>query len=545
MLEARPSREADAVLATTGPIGGRSGRGDEREVREVAVEPGGPRPLVRRGTSPLRRSSVRASGDLGGRPYARRMRILVFLLVLALGAVVVAVLRANQRRAEARRRAELEPVKKLAFEDITALGVELQDLDLELAGRELDAGAQRRLPAGPGRLRGRQDRRRPDHAARRHQAHHRDPRGRPLRDGLRARARRGPPAADPTPAVLLRPAARPLGGRRDLRAARRYAARRPGLRARRRAGPRRRRARRPQGDGRLPAGALLAGRTGLPPLRHGLLRRVRADGLDVHGPDVRRLRRHRRGHRRAGRGHRRRRRRDVRGHRRPRSTASTSSDSGPGSAAPPASSTSRAATRSRSARWATGSWGGSTASHWTDEAAAQLRDAGRAREHPPVQVLQALAVADDLHPRDVEHVARGALEVHQHLAAAARLVGRQVGEVGVPARHQVGHERQGPRLERHAEHQQVVAPVDVVARVIGPAALAHGAVDAADAAAQRLLARWLQRAHGAVGVEGVRRRVRPARRGVPLGVDPARRRGRTTPWMSRACAHRVAPQAAR
>ena len=71
------------------------------------------------------------------------MRILVFLVVLALGAaVVVAVLRANQRRAEERTRAELEPVKKLAFEDITALGVELQDLDLELAGRALDAGAQ-------------------------------------------------------------------------------------------------------------------------------------------------------------------------------------------------------------------------------------------------------------------------------------------------------------------------------------------------------------------------------------------------------------------
>ena len=71
------------------------------------------------------------------------MRILVFLVVLAIGAaVVVAVLRANQRRAEERKRAELEPVKKLAFEDVTALGVELQDLDLELAGRELDTGAQ-------------------------------------------------------------------------------------------------------------------------------------------------------------------------------------------------------------------------------------------------------------------------------------------------------------------------------------------------------------------------------------------------------------------
>ena len=32
-------------------------------------------------------------------------------------------------------------MKKLAFEDVTALGVELQDLDADLAGRELDRGA--------------------------------------------------------------------------------------------------------------------------------------------------------------------------------------------------------------------------------------------------------------------------------------------------------------------------------------------------------------------------------------------------------------------
>jgi hypothetical protein len=37
--------------------------------------------------------------------------------------------------------ARLEPVKKLAFEDVTALGVALQDLDTELAGRSLDEGA--------------------------------------------------------------------------------------------------------------------------------------------------------------------------------------------------------------------------------------------------------------------------------------------------------------------------------------------------------------------------------------------------------------------
>ncbi len=68
---------------------------------------------------------------------------LVFLLFLvAIVVAVVAAVRANQRRALARQEAELAPVRKLAFEDITALGEELQSLDLDLAGRELDPGAR-------------------------------------------------------------------------------------------------------------------------------------------------------------------------------------------------------------------------------------------------------------------------------------------------------------------------------------------------------------------------------------------------------------------
>jgi len=63
------------------------------------------------------------------------------LVVLALGAVIVwLVVRSNKRKELARKAAELEPVKKLAFEDVTALGEELQSLDLELAGRPLDDG---------------------------------------------------------------------------------------------------------------------------------------------------------------------------------------------------------------------------------------------------------------------------------------------------------------------------------------------------------------------------------------------------------------------
>ncbi|HET7432747.1 MAG TPA: hypothetical protein VFJ89_14660 [Nocardioides sp.] len=66
--------------------------------------------------------------------------VLLVLVLLGVAAFVV-VRRRNRALAAEREARELEPVKKLAFEDVTALGVELQDLDLELAGRELDQGA--------------------------------------------------------------------------------------------------------------------------------------------------------------------------------------------------------------------------------------------------------------------------------------------------------------------------------------------------------------------------------------------------------------------
>jgi hypothetical protein len=69
------------------------------------------------------------------------MGFLVFLVLLAVAAYVVhAVVKANQRKALERKQAELEPVRKLAFEDVTALGEELQQLDFDLAGRELEPG---------------------------------------------------------------------------------------------------------------------------------------------------------------------------------------------------------------------------------------------------------------------------------------------------------------------------------------------------------------------------------------------------------------------
>ena len=67
--------------------------------------------------------------------------VLLVLVLLAVAAFVVVRRRRKQAAVEREPRAELEPVKKMAFEDVTALGVELQDLDLELAGRQLDQGA--------------------------------------------------------------------------------------------------------------------------------------------------------------------------------------------------------------------------------------------------------------------------------------------------------------------------------------------------------------------------------------------------------------------
>ena len=70
------------------------------------------------------------------------MGFLVFLVLLAVAALVVrAVVQGNKRKALERKQAELEPVRKLAFEDVTALGEELQQLDTDLAGSELEPGA--------------------------------------------------------------------------------------------------------------------------------------------------------------------------------------------------------------------------------------------------------------------------------------------------------------------------------------------------------------------------------------------------------------------
>jgi hypothetical protein len=67
---------------------------------------------------------------------------MVLLLVVLGGLVAIALLagQTGKRRQVERREADLAPVRRLAEEDVTALGVELQDLDVEMAGTRLGAG---------------------------------------------------------------------------------------------------------------------------------------------------------------------------------------------------------------------------------------------------------------------------------------------------------------------------------------------------------------------------------------------------------------------
>src|SRR5699024_1150429 len=66
----------------------------------------------------------------------------VLVVLGGLVAVALAAGASSRKRTAAREHAELMPVKRLADEDVTALGVELQDLDIDLAGQPLDAGAR-------------------------------------------------------------------------------------------------------------------------------------------------------------------------------------------------------------------------------------------------------------------------------------------------------------------------------------------------------------------------------------------------------------------
>jgi hypothetical protein len=70
------------------------------------------------------------------------MELLLFVPVLAvLGIVALMVRRRSKHRERTQREQALSPVRRLAFEDVTAFGVDLADLDSEISGHELDAGA--------------------------------------------------------------------------------------------------------------------------------------------------------------------------------------------------------------------------------------------------------------------------------------------------------------------------------------------------------------------------------------------------------------------
>ncbi|GAA1932100.1 hypothetical protein [Nocardioides hwasunensis] len=70
------------------------------------------------------------------------MEIILLVVVLAaLAAVAVTAQRRNQATQLREREEELAPVRKLAFEDITAFGEDLQRLDGEMIGTQLDESA--------------------------------------------------------------------------------------------------------------------------------------------------------------------------------------------------------------------------------------------------------------------------------------------------------------------------------------------------------------------------------------------------------------------
>ena len=158
-----------------------------------------------------------------------------------LGAVALVAGRRSKERELSRREEEVAPVRKLAFEDITAFGEDLQELDLEMSGHELDAGAnadyQRALDAYESAKLAGDSITQPDDI--RHITEI-------IEDGRYAVAcvrasSRGRFASDQATAVLLRPASRALGRRGSVYAAGRGRAGRTRLRPGCRARPRGRR----------------------------------------------------------------------------------------------------------------------------------------------------------------------------------------------------------------------------------------------------------------------------------------------------------------
>lgn len=67
--------------------------------------------------------------------------LLILAIVAALGIYALVARRRSAQRELSQRQHALAPVQKLAFEDVTAFGVDLANLDSEISGHELDEGA--------------------------------------------------------------------------------------------------------------------------------------------------------------------------------------------------------------------------------------------------------------------------------------------------------------------------------------------------------------------------------------------------------------------
>ena len=147
--------------------------------------------------------------------------LLLTAVVAVLGIILVLAWRRGRRREVSRREEALAPVRRLAFEDVTAFGVDLANLDAEISGHELDEGAtadyQRALDTYESAKIAGDDLAAPDDI--RHLTE-------VIEDGryaiacVRARVA-GKPLPTWRSAVLLRPPPRTLGRRRSLRPRRR------------------------------------------------------------------------------------------------------------------------------------------------------------------------------------------------------------------------------------------------------------------------------------------------------------------------------------
>ena len=156
----------------------------------------------------------------------------VFLLLVLLAAGGYLLLQSGSRSASSRSSsdASVDLVRGAAEEDVTKLGEEVVSLDNVTAGRELDEATRQDYQQALDSYEEAKTALAQVSEARGRPARHRGARGGPLPDRERQGPARRCAAADPSAAVLLQPAARPVHRRRRVGAGRRHQAPGPGLR---------------------------------------------------------------------------------------------------------------------------------------------------------------------------------------------------------------------------------------------------------------------------------------------------------------------------